>query len=193
MINDKDSDLPSPKIMFTCTTLCHALLKWQQNKGVHLETSQPKLESDRLDRSNYFNYKNDGCKNASCCSATGCQWLTLPGVADQYIFLMNTWNTLLESYQQWVYKNTLATVKSQIQLVENPTPAMVISVEAECVDNAILLNYLTSKVVLEEPEIASTDPNIPIDNNCMDDEVHFVMPVGCAYDEDGGGRNIASG
>jgi len=89
---------------------------------------------------------------------------------------MNTWNTLPESYQQRVYNNTLATVKHQIQQAENPTPAGVISVEAACVDNAILLDYLTSKVALEEPEIGSTDPNIPIDSNCMDDKLHFRMP-----------------
>jgi hypothetical protein len=35
---------------------------------------------------------------------------------------------------------------------------------------------LTSEVVLKEPEIRSTDPNIPIDNNCNDDELHFGMP-----------------
>jgi len=62
--------------------------------------------------------------------------------------------------------------------VENPTPAIVISMEAACVDNAILHVYLTSKVALEEPEIRSTDPNIPIDNNCMNDELHFGMPGG---------------
>jgi hypothetical protein len=75
--------------------------------------------------------------------------LTLPGVADTYTFLMNTWNTLPESYQQRVYNNTLATVKHQIQQAENPTPAVVISTEAASVDNAILLDYLTSKVALE--------------------------------------------
>jgi hypothetical protein len=48
-------------------------------------------------------------------------------------------------------------------------PAMVISVEAARVGNAILLYFLTSEVALEEPEIRSTDPNIPIDNNCTDD------------------------
>jgi hypothetical protein len=37
--------------------------------------------------------------------------------------------------------------------VENPTPAVVIRVEAARFDNAILLDYLTSEVVLEEPEI----------------------------------------
>ena len=76
-----------------------------------------------------------------------------------------------------MYKNTLATVKRQIQQAENPTPAVVISMEAVCVDNAILLDYLTSQVALEEPEIGSTDPDIPIEYNCTDDELHFGMPV----------------
>jgi hypothetical protein len=35
----------------------------------------------------------------------------------------------------------------------DPTPAVVISVEAVHVNNAILLDNLASKVVLEEPEI----------------------------------------
>jgi len=99
---------------------------------------------------------------------------------------MNTWNTIPESYQQRVYKNTLATVKHQIQQAKNPTPAMVISVEAACVDNAILLDYLTSEVALEEPEIRRTDPNIPINNNCMDDKLHFGMPEGRGDYEDEG-------
>jgi len=99
---------------------------------------------------------------------------------------MNTWNTLPESYQQRVYNNTLATVKRQIKQVENPTPAVVISVEAARVDNAILLDYLASEVALEEPEIGSTDTNIPIDNNCTDDELHFVMPGGSGDFEDEG-------
>jgi len=99
---------------------------------------------------------------------------------------MNTWNTLPESYQQRVNNNTLATVKRQIQQAENPTPAVVISTEAASVDNAILLDYGTSEVALEEPEIGSTDPNIPIDNNCMDDELHFGMPGGSGdYEDDG--------
>jgi hypothetical protein len=85
-----------------------------------------------------------------------------------------------------VYKNTLATVKRQIQQAENPTPAAVISMEAARVDNAILVDYLTSEVALEEPEIGSTNPNIPIDNNCMDDELDFGMPGGCEdYDDEG--------
>jgi hypothetical protein len=99
---------------------------------------------------------------------------------------MTTWNTLPESYQQRLYKNTLATVKRRIHQAENPTPAVVISTEAARVDNTGLLDNLTSEVDLEEPEIGSTDPNIPIDNNCMDDRVHFGMPGGCEdYDDEG--------
>jgi hypothetical protein len=145
-----------------------------------------KLIVDRPDRSNYFNYKNDGGKIASCCAVTGRKLLTSPGVGDMYTFLMNTWNTLPESYQQRVYNNTHATVKHQIQQAENPTPAVVISVKAARVDNAILLDYLASEVVLEEPEIGSTAPNIPIDNNCTDDELHFWMPGGRRDYEDVG-------
>jgi hypothetical protein len=186
MINDKDSHIPSPLIMFTCTALRHALLEWQKNKGVHPKASKSKLKGDRPDRSKYFNHKNDGGKIASCCAVTGRKLLTSPGVADTYTFLMNTWNTLLESYQQRVYNNTLATVKRQIQQAEKPTPAVVISVEAARVDNAILLDYLASEVALEEPEIGSTGPNIPIDINCTDDELHFGMPGGSGDYEDEG-------
>jgi hypothetical protein len=83
-----------------------------------------------------------------------------------------------------VYNNSLATVKREIQQAENSTPAMVISVEAARVDNPILLDNLASEVALEEPEIGSTDPNIPIDNNCTDDELHFGMPGGSGDYED---------
>jgi len=172
--------------MFTCTALRHALLEWQKNKGIHSKASKTKLKADRPDRANYFNYKNDGGKNASCCAATGRKLLTSPGIADTYTFLMNTWNTLLGSYQHRVYNNTIATVKRQIQQEENPTPAVVISVEAARVDNAILLDHLASEVALEETEIGSTDPNIPIDNNCTDDELHFAMPWGSRDYEDEG-------
>jgi len=99
---------------------------------------------------------------------------------------MNTWNTLPESYQQRVCNHTLATVTRHIQQVENTTPAVVISVEAARVDNVILLDYLASDVALEEPEIRSTDPNIPIDNNCTNDELHFGMPGGTRDSEDEG-------
>jgi len=191
MIDDKDGHIPSPLIMFTSTELRHALLEWQKNKGVHPKASKSKLKADRPDRSNYFNCKSDGGKIVSCCSVMGRKLLTSPGVADTYTFLMNTWNTLLESYQQRVYNNTLATVKRQIQQAENPAPAVVISVEAARVDNAILLDYLTSEVALEEPEIGSTDSNIPIDNNCTDDELHFGMPGGSGDFEDEGDESDA--
>jgi hypothetical protein len=186
MINDKDGHIPSPLIMFTCTALPHGLLVWQKNKGVHPKASKSKLKAERPDRSNYFNQKNDGGKIASCCAVTGRKLLTSSGIADTYTFLMSTWNTLPESYQQSVYSNTLATVKGQIQQVENPTPAVVISVEAARVDNAIHLGYLASKVALEEPEIGSTDRNMPIDNNCTEDELHFRMPGGSGDYEDEG-------
>jgi len=82
MIDDKDSHIPSPLIMFTCTALRHALLEWQKNEGVPLKASKSKLKADRADHSKYFNYKNNSGKNASCCAATGCKLLTSPGVAD---------------------------------------------------------------------------------------------------------------
>jgi hypothetical protein len=45
--------------------------------------------------------------------------------------------------------------------------------------------------MLEEPEIGSTDPNIPIDNNCTDDELHFGMPGGSRdYDDEGDERDV---
>jgi hypothetical protein len=191
MIDDKDGHIPSPLLMFTCPALCHALLEWQKNKGVHLKASKSKLKADRPHRSNYFNCKNDGGMIVSCCAVTGRKLLTSPGVADTYTFLMNTWNTLLESYQQRVYNNTLATVKRQIQQVKNPTPPVVISMEAAYVDNAILLDYLTCKVAIEEPEIRSTDPNIPIDNDCTDDELHFGIPGGGGDFEDEGDKSDA--
>jgi len=173
MIDDKDCHIPWPLIMFACTALRHALLEWQKNKGVHPKASKSKLKVDRPDCSNYFNYKNDGGKYASCRTATGLKLLTSPSVADSYNVLINTWNTLPESFQQRVYNNTLATVKHQIQQAENPTPAVVISMEAARVDNAILLDYLTSEVALLDPVIPSTDPNNPINNNCMNDELHL--------------------
>jgi hypothetical protein len=186
MINDKSNHIPSPLIMFTCTVLRHALLEWQKNKGVHPKASKSKLKADRPDRSNYFNHTNDGGKIASCCTVTERKLLTSPGGADTYTFLMITWNTPLQSYQQKVYNNTLATVKRQIQEAENPMPAVAFSLEAARVENAILLDYLASEVALEEPEIRSTDPNSPIDNKCTDAELHFGMPGGSGDCEDEG-------
>jgi len=184
MINNKYSHIPSPLVMFTCTSLRHALLEWQQNQGVHSKVSKSKLQEDRPDRSNYFNHKNNGRKIVSCCAVTCHKLLTSPGIADTYTFLMNTWITLLESYYQRVYDQTLATVKGQIQQTENRTPAMVISVTAVRVVNAILLDYLACEVALEEPEIGSTDPNIQIDNDCRDQDLQSVIPVGTGDNED---------
>ena len=70
MINNKDSHLPSPLIMFTCTVLRHDLLEWQKNKGVHPKASKLKLRAGRPDRSNYFNHKNDSGKHVSCCNGS---------------------------------------------------------------------------------------------------------------------------
>jgi len=158
MIHDKDSHIPSSLIMFTCTVLPHAVLEWQKNNHVYPKVSKSKLKVDRLDRSNYFNHRIDGGKLASCYAVMGRKLLNWSDVVDTYTFLMHTWNTLLESYQQRAYNNSLATVKRQIQQAENPTPAVVISVEAARVDNAMLLGYLASGVALGEPENGSTDP-----------------------------------
>jgi len=61
---------------------------------------------------------------------------------------------------------------------------VVISVEAARGEHPICLDNLTPEVVLEEPEIRSTDPNIPINVNCPDDELHFGMPGGRGEHED---------
>jgi hypothetical protein len=103
---------------------------------------------------------------------------------------MNAWNTLPESYQHWEYHNTLRTVQRLIQQVENTTPAMLISVEAAHGDNSILLDNLGSEVALEESEIGSTHPNIPLDNDCKDDELHFGMLGGYGdYQDEGVASN----
>jgi hypothetical protein len=178
--------------MFTCTGLRHALLEWQKNKGVYLKSCKSKLKVDRPDRINYCNYNNNGGKNASWFAAMGRKLLISCGIAHTFTFLMNTWNTLPETYQQRVYNNTLATVKRLIKQVENRTPAAVISVEAAHVDNANFLDYVTSKVALQEPEIRSTDPHIPIENNCTGDEHHFGMPGGIRdYADEGDATNVS--
>jgi len=65
-------------------------------------------------------------------------------------------------------------------------PSVVISVEAAYVDKNMFRENLTSEVMLEEPEIGSTDPNIPIDNNCTHDKLHYTMPRGSGdYKADG--------
>jgi hypothetical protein len=51
----------------------------------------------------------------------------------------------------------------------------------------LLTLYLTSEVALEKPEIGSTDPIIPIDNICMDDEPLVGMPGDSRDYKDEGG------
>jgi len=148
------------------------------------------LKAGSPDRSNYFNYNIDGDKNASCCATTGRKLLALPDIPDRYIFFLNTWNTLPQSYQQSVYNHTLATVQCQIQQVENQMPAVVIRMNSVHADNAILLDYLTFKVGLEENEIGDTDPNILIDNNYGDEQYHFGIPAGSGdYEDDADDRH----
>ena len=186
MINDKDGHISSPLIMLTCPALRYAPLEWQKHNVVDPKASKSNLNGDRPDRSNYFNHENDGGKNTSCCSAMGRKLLTRPGIADTYIFLMKTWNTLPESYKQSVYNNTLATVKRQIRQGQSPMPAVVITMEAVSVDNAIPLDYLTFKVAFEEPVIGSTDTKIPIENHCPEDELHLGIPAASRNFEDDG-------
>jgi hypothetical protein len=57
-------------------------------------------------------------------------------------------------------------------------PVTILHVEAGCIDNAAHLDYLTTKLQLEKPEIRSTDLNIPNDNNCTDNVRHFWIPAG---------------
>jgi len=98
MINDMGGHIPSLLIILSCAALRHAILEWQKNKGVHPKGSKSKLKADRPDRSNYFNHKNNGGKNAFCCAANRHHLLTSAGVADMYTFTMNSWNKLPESY-----------------------------------------------------------------------------------------------
>ena len=189
MMDDRDGHIPSPLIIYTCTALRHAALELEMNEGVRPKDFKSKVKVDRPDRSNYFNYKNDGGMNASGSVAPGRKLLLSPRVAAKYTFFMTTWNKLPESFQQRVYKNTLAIVKHQIEQAENPTPAVVISMEAAHVDNAILLDYVTSKIMLEKPEIRSTDLNIPMDSNCKDDEPHVGIPGRSGHYKDDGDEN----
>jgi len=76
-----------------------------------------------------------------------------------------------------------------MQQEENSIPAVVISVKAPHVDDVILLTNLPAEVALGKPEFGGTDPNIPVDNNCTDDELHFGIP-GCNRDyQDNGDKS----
>jgi hypothetical protein len=54
-------------------------------------------------------------------------------------------------------------------------PAMVITTEVAGCYRAILLDYLISEVALVAPAIASTDLNVLMDTNLMDDELGWGM------------------
>jgi hypothetical protein len=86
---------------------------------------------------------------------------------------MKSCNTLPESDQQRVYTNTLGIVKRQIHQAETAIPPVVISFEATDVDHAILLDYWTAEVALDEPEIRGTDLNIRIANNYTAVKLHL--------------------
>jgi hypothetical protein len=58
---------------------------------------------------------------------------------------------------------------------------VVISVEAGHVDNTIHPEYFTSKVSHAEPQMGSTDRNIPIKHNCTNEELHFGMLGGSMW------------
>jgi hypothetical protein len=58
-----------------------------------------------------------------------------------------------------------------------------------CDDYANLLDDLTSEGALEEPEIGSLDPNIPIDSTYRDDELHVRMPGGSETYQDEGNES----
>ena len=55
-------------------------------------------------------------------------------------------------------------------------PAMVITMEAARDENAILVDYFTLEVALEDAEKGSTVPNILMNSICTGDELHFGIP-----------------
>jgi hypothetical protein len=178
MIDDKDSHIPLPQIIFSFPMLSHAFLDWLKNNSVHRKASKSKLKSGRPDLFNYFNSMNVGGKNASCCGAMGPKLICLAVIAHKNIVLMNTWNMLPESYEQRVNTNTVAALKHQIQQAENTTPAVVTSIEGVWVDNIIVLHILTFELEYERPQNGSTNGNILISNNCMDNKLQSGMPGG---------------
>jgi hypothetical protein len=99
---------------------------------------------------------------------------------------MNTAHTLTESYQQSVYHTAHAILNRLIQQVQNQMPTYVISMEAAALGNDIFLDNLTTEVVVEVPGFRSTDPDIPIANNCKIVELHWWIPgVSQDHKEDG--------
>jgi hypothetical protein len=105
--------------------------------------------------------------------------------------MMNTWNTVLESYQLRVYNNTAATVEYQMQQVENQMADVVISKDAVSIYNNFHVHELTSEVVLMVLAIRITAPNILIANNSTDDKPHFGMQSGSGNYENSGDESYA--
>jgi hypothetical protein len=70
-----------------------------------------------------------------------------------------------------VYNKTLAIVKRHIQQAAKQTPVGVRIVAAAGVENSILPEDFSSTVELGKRDIGSTDPDIPIDNNCTNDKL----------------------
>jgi hypothetical protein len=141
MIDYKHGYIPFSTMMFTCTSLHHALLGWHKNTGVCPTALESQMKMDIPDWSNYLNHKNDRGQIPSSCTATGHKLLTLSDVEYWDKFLMSTCNRLLESYQQRVYKYTFAPGKYQIQYALNQNFAVAISFEAVCVNTSILSEY----------------------------------------------------
>jgi hypothetical protein len=127
-----------------CIAPCSAGVEKEQT--CYSKSFEVKPKVDRPDRSKYFDFKSDRGTNSSCCAATGRKLLAWHGVPDTFTFLMNTVNTLPDSFQQTVYKNTLAQVKHRSHRAENPMPAVVLRVDAVRVGNAVVGDYLTSEV-----------------------------------------------
>jgi hypothetical protein len=55
---------------------------------------------------------------------------------------------------------------------------VVTSIEGVWVDNVIVLHILTSELEYEKPQNGSTNGNILISNNCMDNKLQSGMPGG---------------
>jgi len=85
-----------------------------------------------------------------------------------------------------VHNNIFPTDKRQIQQAEKPTHIDVISAEAARVGNTIRLDNWTSKVAGEDPEIRSTNPDIPNGYNLKDDKWLSGMAVSFKDDHNNG-------
>ena len=60
MIADKEGQIPTPLIIYTCAAFRHSLLEWEKNGGAPPK-ARSKLETQaKQNPATYFNYKNDG-------------------------------------------------------------------------------------------------------------------------------------